>query len=57
MASGSQMCSGNCAALPIVPPKMNSPAVVIQAGHSPPFAATASEVACHSSVKWKVLKW
>src|SRR5512134_3250629 len=47
IASGSQMCSGNCADLPIVPPKTNSPATVIQAGNSPPLAATACRAASH----------
>ena len=32
IASGSQMCSGNWADLPIVPPKAKRPATVIQVG-------------------------
>ena len=58
MASGSQMCSGNWADLPIVPPKMNRPPTVIHSGYSPGcmdwWRAISSIERRHSSVKRKV---
>ena len=51
MASGSQTCSGNCADLPIVPPKTKSPPTVIQPGKTPALASTVRRAISHMWVK------